>query len=304
MLRDDLFTVVHEQFMTDTTPYADIILPAVTQLERTDLHRPYGHLHLQYNAQAIAPIGEAVSNWDLMRRLAETMGFDEPWLHQDADEIIDEIVTASLGKNRNLDGIDLAELRRTGTWAYPHWDDVPHADGVFATPSGKMELKSSAFADAGVDPVPDWTPIAAFESDRPGGLIVISAASHHFVTTSMANQPSLLRKEGDPVLEIHPEDAAERGITHGETIWVENERGNCLLRAVVTDDIARGVTICPKGHWAKLSPGGRTINWLIGDGQTDVGMQAVYHSTMIWARPAAAHEVPAVVEPELALAGD
>lgn len=305
LLRDDLFTIVHEQFMTDTALYADLVLPAVTQLERVDLHKPYGHLHLQYNQKAIEPLGEAISNWNLMRRLATTMGFTEPWLHQTADEIIDEVITASIPKNRNLEGIDLAELRRTGTFAYPYQDEAPHADGVFPTPSGKMELSSSVFAEAGLDPLPQWTMPAAYQSDRPGGLIVISAASHHFVTTSMANQPSLLRKEGDPFLEIHPDDAAERGIEHGMTIRVENERGNCLLRAVVTPDIARGVTICPKGHWARLSPGGKTINWLIGDGVTDIGMQAVFHSTLIWARPAQPHELPVAVDAaELALAGD
>jgi anaerobic selenocysteine-containing dehydrogenase len=184
---------------------------------------------------------------------------------------------------------------------------VPHADGVFATASGKMELSSSVFAEAGLDPVPNWYPTKAWEQlqARPGGLQVLSAAAHHFVTTSMGNQPSLLRKEGDPVLEMHPDDAAERGIADGETLWVENDLGNCLLRAVVTTDIARGVAICPKGHWAKLSPGGRTINWLIGDGQTDIGMQAVFHSTIVWVRPATAEEIdPPVVAHELALAGD
>ena len=305
LLRDDLFTVCHEQFMTDSAKYADIVLPAVTQLERVDLHRPYGHLHLQYNEQAIEPLGEAVSNWDLMRRLATTMGFTEPWLHQTAEEVIEEILTASIPNNPNLEGASMEALKRDGTFQYPYWDKVPFADGFFPTASGKMELSSSVFAAAGLDPIPNWYPAAAYESERPDGLIVISAAAHHFVTTSMANQPSLLRKEGEPVLEIHPDDAAERGIEHGMTLWVENERGNCLLKAIVTDDIARGVTICPKGHWASLSPGGRTINWLIGDGITDIGMQAVYHSTLIWVRPASESELPqSVAEPELALAGD
>lgn len=129
LLREDLFTVVHEQFMTDTTPYADIILPAVTQPERVDVHRPYGHLHLQYNARAIEPLGEAVSNWDLMRRLATVMGFDEPWLQQEADEIIDEVITASIPTNPNLQGLSIAELKETGTFEYAQWDAVPFADG-------------------------------------------------------------------------------------------------------------------------------------------------------------------------------
>ncbi|HQY30260.1 MAG TPA: molybdopterin-dependent oxidoreductase, partial [Thermomicrobiales bacterium] len=204
LLRDDLFTVVHELFMTDTAQYADLILPAVTQLERVDLHRPYGHLHLQYNQQAIAPRGEAVSNWSLMQRLATAMGFDEPWLHQSAEEIVDEILAASIPKNPNLAGLDIAEFKHTGTFAYAENEVVPFADGVFPTPSGKMEIFSQTFADAGLDPIPNWYPTGEWEmlEQRSGGLQVLSAAPHHFVTTSMGNQASLLHKEGDPVLEI------------------------------------------------------------------------------------------------------
>ena len=292
--------------MTDTAEYADIILPACTQLERVDLHRPYGHLNLQYNQQAIEPLGESISNWNLMRKMATAFGFTEPWLQQSADEIIDDVLTASIPTNPNLRGLDIAELKRTGTFEYAEYDAVPFADGIFPTPSGKMELSSQTFADAGLDPVPNWYPTTAWQQlqDRPGGLQVLSAASHHFVTTSMGNQPSLLRKEGDPILEIHPDDARERGIENGMTLWIENDRGNCLLKAVVTEDVARGVGICPKGHWAKLSPGARTINWLIGDGITDIGMQATYHSTIVWARPATAEELVSELAPELALVGD
>jgi anaerobic selenocysteine-containing dehydrogenase len=305
LLREDLFTVVHEQFMTDTAQYADILLPAATQLEKVDFHVPYGHMHLQYNHPAIQPLGESVSNWDLMRRLATAMGFTEPWLHQTAAEVIDEILTASARTNPEQFGdVTLERLQREGTVAMVPDGFVPFADGRFRTPSGKMELRSQRFADAGLDPLPDWYPVAEYESERPGGLIVLSGAPHHFVTTSMGNQPSLLRKEGDPILEIHPDDAAERGIEHGMTLFVENERGNCLLKAVVSSDIRRGVTICPKGHWAKLSPGGRTVNWLISDAVSDIGMQATFHSTMLWARPATPEEMGAVAEPELALAGD
>lgn len=305
LMREDLFTIVHEQFMTDTAQYADIVLPAATQLERVDMHVPYGHLFLQYNQQALAPIGESISNWDLMRRLSTAMGFTEPWLHQTADEVIDEILTATAKINPRFDGVTLERLQREGTITIFEDGYVPFADGVFPTPSGKMELKSQAFADAGVNPLPDWTPVAEYQSDRPGGLIVISAAPHHSVTTSMSHQPSLMRKEGDPHLEINPEDAAERGIEHGMWLWIENERGNCLLRAVITTDVPPGVTICPKGRWAKLSPGGRTLNWLISDKVSDIGMQATFHSTLIWARPATPAELgTAVPERDMALAGD
>jgi anaerobic selenocysteine-containing dehydrogenase len=307
LLREDLFTVVHEQFMTDTAEYADIVLPSVTQLERSDFHVPYGHMSLQYNHKAIEPLGESVSNWELMRRLATAMGFTEPWLHQSAEEVIDEILTESAKVNPRFEGITLERLQREGT--VPFFEDgyVPFADGAFPTPSGKMDLWSQKFADAGLDPLPTWTPADEYQqrAERPGGLIVLSGAPHHSISTSMGGDDALMRKEGTPFIEIHPDDAAERGIEHGQTIWVENERGNCLLRAVVSNDIPRGVTVCPKGRWAKKSPGGRTLNWLIGDGVSDIGMQATFHSTMLWARPATPEEIGhPVAEPELALAGD
>jgi anaerobic selenocysteine-containing dehydrogenase len=240
-----------------------------------------------------------------MRRLASAMGFTEPWLQQTADQVIDEIMTATASINPRFEGVTLERLQREGTVTIFEDGYVPFADGVFPTHSGKMELKSQAFANAGLDPLPQWTPVAEYQSDRPGGLIVISAAPHHSITTSMSHQPSLMRKEGDPHLEINPEDAAERGIEHGMWIWVENERGNCLLRAVITSDVPRGVTICPKGRWAKLSPGGRTLNWLISDKVSDIGMQATFHSTMLWARPANPEEMGApVAERDMALAGD
>jgi anaerobic selenocysteine-containing dehydrogenase len=290
LLREDLFTVVHEQFMTDTAKYADIVLPAVTQLERVDLHRPYGHRHLQYNHQAIAPLGEAVSNWDLMRKLATGMGFTEPWLHQSADEVIAEVLEASQRRSRAFDGITLERLQTEGTvlLASALGADVPFADGRFPTPSGKMEIRSEALAQRGIDPLPGWTPSPEYARPRRrrDGLTVLSGASHHFVTSTGANQPSLLRKEGTPFVEIHPEDAEVRGITHGSTVVAENERGDCLLRAVVTTDVRPGVVVVPKGHWPSRSPGGRTINWLIGDELTEFGGQATYHSTVIWLRPA------------------
>lgn len=293
LMRDDLFTVVHEQFMTDTAQYADIVLPATTQLERVDFHRPYGHRFLQYNPKAIEPIGESVSNWDLMRRLASTMGFTEPWLQQTADEVIDEIIETSKPKNPLLDGVSLARLQAEGTVPLNFGEGhVPFHDGTFPTPSGKMEIRSETLAAEGIDPLPDWVPVE--ETQAVGawsdGLVLLTGASHHFVTSSMANQPSLVRKEGTPYIEINPEDAAERGIEHGQMLYVWNDRGSCLLRAVVTPDVLRGVAVSPKGRWAKLSPGGRNVNWLTSDGVTDFGLQAIYHSNMVRVRPATAEE--------------
>jgi anaerobic selenocysteine-containing dehydrogenase len=309
-MRDDLFTVVHEQFMTDTALYADVLLPATTQLEKVDLHRPYGHLHLQYNAKAIEPLGESVSNWDLMRKFATAMGFTEPWLHQTAEEVIDEIVEASKLINPLLAGASLERLQREGTFAFDFSHrgpdgDVPFHDNRFPTPSGKMEIVSQRIGAQGIDPLPDWTPVT--ETQTVGvwsdGLVLLTGAAHHFVTSSMANQPSLLRKEGTPYIEINPEDAAERGIVDGATVIVENDLGSCQLRAIVTTDVIRGVAVSPKGRWAKLSPGGRTVNWTVSDDVTDFGLQAVFHSNLVRVRPARVGEI-AATKPEIAAVAD
>jgi anaerobic selenocysteine-containing dehydrogenase len=294
LLRDDLFTVVHEQFLTDTARYADIVLPATTQLEQTDLHRPSGHRHLQYNHPAIAPLGEAKSNWDVMRLLAAGMGYDEPWLKQDVDEVLEEIIEASRPHNATLTGITLARLQAEGTvpYAIPDDVDVPFADGVFATPSGKVELRCEAMTARGLDPLPDYTPPAEFltglDPDEAGNppLVLITGAAHHFVTTSMANQPALLAKEGTPFLEINPEDAAARGVVHGEDVTVANGRGWCTLRAVVTDDVPPGVAVSPKGRWASLSPDRRSVNWLAPDALADLAGQSTFHSNLVHVRPA------------------
>src|SRR5215210_6101598 len=164
MRRDDLFTVVHEQFMTDTAQLADIVLPATTQLEQVDLHKPYGQRHLQYNHAAIAPLAEARSNWDVSRLLARAMGYQEPWLHAEPEAVLREILDASRPKNSTLDGITLERLQAEGTVAYTFAEDdaVPFADGRFRTPSGKVELRCEAIAALGLDPVPDYQPSAEF----------------------------------------------------------------------------------------------------------------------------------------------
>ena len=304
MLRPDLFTVVHEQFMTDTARLADIVLPATTQLEQTDLHKPYGHRHLQYNHAAIAPLAEAKSNWEVSQLLARAMGYDEPWLHQSPEEVLSEIIEASREDNATLTGITLQRLQDEGTVHLALEDDhVPFADGVFPTPSGKVELYCEAMVESGLDPLPAYLAPAEFTEglglDDAGqsALVLISGAAHHFVTTSMANQPSLVAKEGTPFIEINPDDALSRGIADGEDVVVSNRRGWCTLRAVVTQDVIPGVVVSPKGRWASLSPDGRNVNWLTPDAIADLAGQSTYHSNLVHLRPA--RVAPVEVQNEL-----
>ncbi|CAN5718324.1 molybdopterin oxidoreductase family protein [soil metagenome] len=296
LLRDDLFTVVHEQFMTDTARYADIVLPATTQLEQTDLLKPYGHQHLQYNHQAIPPLGEAKSNWTVMRLLAKAMGYNEPWLHQKSEEVIEEVLDATRAQNTRLTGITLERLQSEGTVPYhtPGGLDVPFANGVFPTPSGKIELRCNAMIDHGVDPLPGYTPPAEFEyhASRNGQLVLLSGAAHHFVSSSLANQPSLRAKEGQPQILINEADALERGIRDKQLVRVENERGWCNLAARISDEVQPGVAVAPKGQWAQFTPGGRGVNWLTSDVLADLGGQATFHSTLVRVVPLERRQPP------------
>ena len=298
--REDLFTVVHEQFMTDTARYADIVLPATTQLEHVDLHKAYGHRNLQYNHPAIQPLGEAKSNWDVMRLLAGAMGYTEPWLHESAEEAIRGVLDATRAHNPYLTGITLERLQAEGTVPLHFKPEtrVPFADGRFPTPSGKVELWCEAMRAYGLDPLPDFElphefQLADGDNDRSAGsgpqapLVLISAAPHHFVSSSMANQPSLQAKEGAPYVELHPQDAAARGVEHGADVILANGRGWCRLRAVVTEDVPPGVAVAPKGRWAQHSPDGRNINWTTSDALADLAGQSTFHSNLVWVRPAA-----------------
>jgi anaerobic selenocysteine-containing dehydrogenase len=288
--RDDLFTVVHELFPTDTVRYADIVLPATSQLEHVDLHKAYGHRNLQYNQAAIAPLGECKSNWDVMRLLAAAMGYREPWLHESAEGALRGVLDATRADNPRLTDITLERLQAEGTVPlhFAPGEEVPFADGRFPTPSGKVELYSATMMARGLDPLPDYTPPAEFQTQHAFAdqLVLLTGAPHHFVTSSMANQASLLAKEGTPFVEISPSDAATRGIAQGMMVIVENARGACRLRAVITDDVPHGVAVAPKGFWAKLSPDGRNVNWTTSDALADLAGQSTFHSNLVQIRPA------------------
>ena len=291
MLREDLFTVVHELFMTDTAVYADIVLPATSQLEQTDLVKAYGNRTLTYNQQAIAPLGEAKSNWELMGLLAKEMGFAESWLYQTPEEVIDEVLTATAAKNPALEGITLERLQNEHHIEL-NVSDVPFADGNFPTTSGKVELYCKGMLTMGYEPLPHY----ANKHDLGGqdgaavngrfqteeSLQLITGAAHHFVTSSFANQPNLLKKEGDPFVEIHPQDAEKRNIVTGDMVIVENGRGWCELVAKVTDGIKAGVLASPKGYWGR-----NNVNWTTSDALGDMAGQSTFHSNRVWLRKVA-----------------
>lgn len=297
--RSDLFTVVHELFMTDTAAYADIVLPATSQLEHTDLHKAYGHTYLQYNRPAIAPLGESKSNWDVMRLLAQALGLDDPWLQQGADEVIEEVLTATANRLPALHGITLARLQEGRPLPLTLSPAAPFADLNFPTPSGKVELFSQSLADLGLDPLPGFVhdddtapaPDGCAEADA---LQLVSGAAHHFVSSSLANLESLLALEKSPFLEIHPLDAAARQIAQGDRVIVENRRGRCTLRAVVTGAVRPGVVVSPKGRWSRQGDG-HNVNWTTSDALGDMAGQSTFHSNRVWVR-SDSRQVPAPAE--------
>ena len=294
LMRDDLFTVVHEQFMTDTARYADIVLPATSQLEQVDLHKPYGHHHLQYNAQAIEPLGECRSNWDVMRALACRMGYDEPWFQQSPEEVIDEVLTATAKTSSLLDGVTLERLRREGTVAYSFGriSDIPFEAGAFPTDDGRIQLWCDAMREHGVDPLPTYDgPESAGEVDADGSLRLLSGAAHHFVNSAMANLPNLERKEGRPSIELNPTDASRLGIADGDFVAAFNERGRCLFYATATDGVKPGVAVAPKGRWGHRSIDGRNVNQLTTDELADLGGGSSYHGTRVFVERATDDEL-------------
>jgi len=296
LLRDDLFTVVHDQFMTDTARFADIVLPATSQLEVDDVVKPSGHRHLHFNKAAMAPRGESRGNWDVQRHLAKALGYTEPWFDQTNAEVAREVFEATRRTNRYLAGIEFDDLVDKGWVPYAETDDGstfnwPNLE--FGTPSGKIELYCETMIPLGVDPLPDHVVPDELVDRESDELVLVTGAAHHFVSSSFANQPALLRKEGKPFLEIHPTDAKSRGIESGDPLLIENDRGWCLLIADVTDDVVPGFAVSPKGYWAQNSLASRNVNWLTPDILADLGNQAVFHSNLVRVRKLSPEEFEA-----------
>jgi len=281
--RTDLFTVVHEQFLTDTTDYADIILPAATFLETKDLVTSYGHMHLQLADQAIAPLGESCSNSEMFRRVAARMGMDDAALKASEDEMIDDALDTS---HEFLQGITRERLEREHSVAL----NVPRTDGVylpfaegFATPSGRAELYSEALAAAGLDPVVAFIPPTESRQgtrDKRYPLELLPRKHDNFLNSTFCNLPGHQKMERRFELQMNAADAAARGIAEGDSLRVHNDRGEAHLRARVDDSVPPGV-VAAQLDWARLSPGGVNINALTSDRLTDMGRGATFYSTLV-----------------------
>ncbi|HEY2338493.1 MAG TPA: molybdopterin oxidoreductase family protein [Burkholderiales bacterium] len=282
--REDLFTVVMDSFMTDTADYADIVLPATTQLEHVDVHKSYGHLYVLANNAAIAPVGESLPNIEVFRRLAARLGFDDDCF-RDSD---DEVARQALGSgHRHLAGIDWETLKRRG-WqrlAVPE-RFAPFAQGGFPTPSGKCELYSEALAQQGVDPLPFYNPPAELPSSNPSlaakyPLNFISPPRRNFLNSSFANLPRFRDEKKEAELELHPADAAARGLRDGDRVRVFNDRGAFRAVARVNGKPRRGVVVALSVWWKKFAADKRNANDVTSQRTADLGGAATFYDCLV-----------------------
>jgi anaerobic selenocysteine-containing dehydrogenase len=267
--REDLFTVVLEHFLTDTADHADYVLPATTQLEHYDVHTSYGHTHVLLNEPAIAPLGESRSNAQIFRDLAARMEFDEPCFRDD-----DEALARTA-----LPGVDFAELRAKGWWQLPI-PDAPFAEGGFPTPSGKVRVTPPGFS------LPDHVPNhecreAAPELATRYPLAMISPPARNFLNSSFVNVKTLRDIEGEPLLEIHPDDAQARNIASGAMVRIYNDRGEYRCRAEVTTRARPGVVNGLGVWWRKLGPSGTNVNEVTHQRLTDIGRAAAFYDCLV-----------------------
>ncbi|HKN40009.1 MAG TPA: molybdopterin-dependent oxidoreductase, partial [Acidimicrobiia bacterium] len=292
LAREDLFTVVSEQYLTDTADFADIVLPATTQLEQFDIMFSWGHLYISLNQPAIEPLGEAVSNVEQFRRLTQRMGLEDDWYRLSDEEMA---LAAYDWSAPALEGITLDLLKEKG-WARLNLPDadhyVPHAEGNFPTPSGKCEFYSSMAEQAGnfvvpvfregynefqpgnaVDPLPCYVPPEDELDGGPYPLKMISPKAHAFLNSQYGNMDYQRRVQGEQSLIINADDAEARGIDEGQPVRVFNERGEiqAVARIGSGDLVARGVVVCPIGQWRKLNPGAATVNAITRTAFGDMG---------------------------------
>ncbi|EKZ96215.1 molybdopterin oxidoreductase [Cupriavidus sp. HMR-1] len=284
--RDDLFTVVLEHFRTDTADYADIVLPATTQLEHVDVHKAYGHTYFLANNQAVEPLGQALPNTEIFRRLAARMGFTESCF-ADSDEAIAS--QAVLRDDKRAAGISWDSLKARG-WQKLNIAKAPFAEGGFPSASGKCEFYSETMAREGLDPVPAYVPPYEAPSSAPElfaryPLAMISPPARNFLNSTFVNVDSLRATEGEPHLDIHPLDAAVRGIANGALVRAFNDRGSMQARARVTDRARQGLVVGLSIWWKKLAPDGKNANELTSQRLTDLGRAPVFYDCLVEVEP-------------------
>ena len=281
-LREDLFTVVLEHFQTDTADYADIVLPATTQLEHIDAHTSYGHLYMMANNAAVAPLGEAKANTEIFRLLAAKMGFDDDCFKESDDQLAAQAFNK---QDARAVGFDWDALKQKG-WQKLNMPDAPFAQGGFPTPSGKCEFYSAQMEKDGLDPLPAYVPPYESTASNPAlaaryPLAMISPPARNFLNSTFVNVKSLRSAEGEPHLDIHPDDSAARGIAAGDMVRIYNDRGSFVAKARVTDKARAGLVVGLSVWWKKLATDGKNANEVTSQQLTDMGRAPTFYDTLV-----------------------
>ncbi len=292
--RKDLFTVVHEQFFTDTTDYADVVLPATTFLEQKDVQGAYGHYYVGLSNKAIEPLGEARQNVWVFSQLAQRMGFTEPCFEDTPDDLIAQALWRGKPQPEVMAGITTESLEEAGGHIRLKFAEeakggnfLPFAEGGFGTPSGKVEFYSETLAAQGLDPLPGYVPAteSRFGAVDAYPLEFLPRKADNYTNSTFANLPGHQKMENGRmgVLEIHAADAAARRIREGDRVEVFNARGRIELTAKVMDSIPQGV-VAARLQWNKLSEGGNNVNLLTSQRLTDIGGGPTFYSTLVEVR--------------------
>ena len=272
LMREDLFTVVSEQFLTDTAKYADVIFPAAMQIEQRDVVPAWGHLYLGWNEAAIAPVGECVPNTELFRRLASAMGYTEPELYESDDSLISSA----------LHGLDIEQLKRDGFIALPNSDEVLFSDGVFGSSSGKAQLVSKDLASRGLPSVPTYVQSSSRAGSPEFPLVLLTPKQHtRFLNTSYSHLPQHGPREEGPYVEMCARDATARGLENGAKARVANGRGELRLPVKISTRLPQGVVAVPFGWWDQSHANMSNVNDLTSDAHTDWGGGVSYHDTLV-----------------------
>jgi anaerobic selenocysteine-containing dehydrogenase len=274
LAREDLFTVVHDPFLTDTAKYADIVLPAASYLETDDLYRAYGAYWMQWGQQAAKPRGEARSNFDVAQALARRMGLTDAIFSLTPRDAAKELFKGSTGPASKADPVRL--FAGMPVHIKHDWQGQP-----FATPSGKLEFYSEQAAKHGLSPVPDWNPDPIEVADAAKWpLRLLTAPGYFQAHTAFSGVKFLREREGQPFCILHPADAAARGLKEGADVRLFNDRGEVGLKLKVSDEVQPGVVLVPGQRPSSESLGG-TVNMLCSDRYTDIGEGATYQSTFL-----------------------
>ena len=295
LMRDDLFVAVHETFWTDTCDYADILLPADTQLERTDLHAAYGHYYFNMNKPVIEPLGESVRNTELFRKLAAKMGYveaDDNAFTQTDEEMIREIIDSE--NNPLMEGITYEQLEENG-WARASVESErrDYLKNGWPTDSRKIDIYCEALKEQGQDPLPTYNPEVEGQEDERRSrypLQMLSSATHYFIGDSFQSVPRLQAMMSRPTVELSVEDAKQRDIEEGDLVRLYNDRGETYCHAVIIDGLLSGVCATQKQFKGSRTLGGVNANALNTEMLTDFGMSPTFYSVLVEVEKAQDHK--------------